>query len=635
MVRKYFFLVILSFLALAGWGINLLAASSGDITFISSVDRDNISINDRLQLTLAVTGTQEIGYPDLSALNDFDILSSGSSSQFSFINGKMSSSKSFTYILIPLREGSLTIPPATVKIGDTVLKAEPITITVTTGSKTAPPPPARQAVFPQAQTSSPPVPKVGTDGLKNRIFIDIDADKNTAYTGDQITLTFRLYHRGVMIDNLQYTPPVTTGFITESMGPQREYRDTVNGVVYDVIELKTALFPATAGTLTIEPAKLTCNLLIRKQAPRRRPDPYNSLFDDFFEDSFFGSYQKYPIKLQSNPVTVTVQTLPTQGKPDIFRGAVGKYGLNLEVSPQTLKVGEPINLTMKVSGPGNITQVSEPVFSNLAHFKTYAPEIKIEITGRNPQITGTKTFQKILIPQDQTITEIPVVEFCYFDPLQQQYQTIQKGPIPITVQAAPKRDSTIVELIKDFSSDEESQQVIKLLAKDIQFIKKTPGQMTLTGTLWYQNFWLWTIFFAVPVIIFVSTAFYVSRHNKLQKDKVYAKAKGARKTARLLLDKAIRCQHQDDSKEFYNVIAKTVQQFISNCLNVPPGDVTTTNLESLLTPRGIRADTIKSLQQLLDKCDIMRFGARTAPSAEMQQTVKQTGHIISVLGKRL
>ena len=634
MVRKSFSLILISLWALISWEITLLASSSQDITFTSSVDRDNISINDRLPLTLIVTGAQDIGYPDLPVLDDFDILSSSSSSQFSFINGKMSSSKSFTYILIPLREGVLTIPSVTIKIGGKILKTEPISVTVVAATQPVPPP-AQQAASPRQQAPPQPGPEAGIAGLKDRIFIEVSADKNTAYTGEQITLTFRLYHRGVMIDNLQYTPPVTTGFITESMGPQREYRDTVNGTVYDVIELKTALFPATAGNLAIEPAKLTCNLLLRKQRSQRRGDFYDSFFDDFFEDSFVGSYQRYPIELESNPVTVTVQTLPAQDKPAIFRGAVGKYDLNIEASPQTLKVGEPINLIMKVSGAGNITQVSEPVLRNLDYFKTYQSEIKTEITGRNPQIAGIKTFQKILIPQDQTITEVPVIEFCYFDPRQEQYRTIKKGPIPVTVQPAPKRDSTIVELIKELSPDDKSQQTIRLLAKDIQFIKKTPGRIIPAGKSWHQNFWLWIIIIVIPLTIFILTALYISRHTRLQEDRVYAKAKGARKTASLLLGEAIKYHRQDNAKEFYHVIAKTVQKFIGDRLNIPPGVVTTAALESLLIPRGVKPDIITSLQQLLDKCDIIRFGAYTVPAAEMKQTIKQTGHIIAVLGKRL
>lgn len=602
-------------------------ALAQDVTFRATVDKDKITLDDQIELTLTVTGSQNVGAPELPELDGFSVVSSGSSSQFSFINGKMSVSKNFVYILMPLKEGKLTIPPATIEVGGKTLKTEPIEIEIIKGVQAPPTAPATKPppVTPQAPPTTP-------SGLKERLFIEVSTDKQTVYPGEQIIMTFRLYHHDVMIDNLQYTPPVTKGFIAEPVGPQKEYRDIKNGIVYDVVELKTAIFPVTGGELTIAPARLKCDLLVREQRQRHRRDDF---FDEFFEDPFFSNYVRYPIELESEPLKITINPLPAENKPDSFRGAVGTYDLTVTASPQSLKAGEPINLVMKVSGAGNITQVPEPIIKDLNGFKGYESEVKTDITGRDPQIAGEKIFQKMIIPQDENIKEIPIIEFSYFDPILKQYHTIAKGPIPISVAPGPKKEPEIVELIKEISPEEEAKKQVKLLAKDIHFIKTSPGRFTEIDRYWYKNFWLWIIIIAIPIMISGLSFMYKKHKMKLQQDIAYSKAKGAYRTARQFLNKAIRYEKQNKPKEFYDSVTKVIQIFIGDRLNVPPGLVTAGNLDNLLISKGIKEDTLKITKDLLDTCDLVRFGSNTANQTEMKKAIKETNHIIVLLGKKI
>lgn len=585
-------------------------AFAQEVTFKATVDKDRVTLNDKIELTLTVTGAQDAGEPELPELDGLDVVSSGSSSQFSFINGQMSVSKNFTYILMPLKEGRLTIPPASITAGGKTLKTEPIDVEVVKGGQRA------VAAGPASTEKT---------GIKERIFIEVTTDKQSAYTGEQIAMTFRLYRRGVMIDNLQYTPPGTKGFVTESMGPQREYRDTVNGVVYDIVELKTAIFPATEGDLTIDPARLKCDLLVREQRQRRIRGGF---FDDFFDDPFFSSYVRYPIDLESEPVRIAVKPLPPENRSLSFKGAVGAYDLAVEASPQSLKAGEPINLVMKVSGSGNVTQVQEPVLKDLTGFKAYESEIRTEITGRDPRIAGSKVFQKIIIPQDETVHEIPLIEFSYFDPLTNQYHKIKKGPFPVTVAPAPKKDTGIVELIKEIAPEEEAKKQIKLLAKDIHFIKTSPGRFTRIERYWYMNIWLWVTIFAGPLLVLTTLTVYKGHKARMETDSAYAKARGAHKIARKLLQEAIGYQKENKPKEFYDACAKAIQKFISDKLNIPIGALSL----DLLTQKDIDTTPIKNL---LAASDMVRFGAHTATQQEMKEVIKEAERIIGILNKKL
>lgn len=341
------------------------------------------------------------------------------------------------------------------------------------------------------------------------------------------------------------------------------------------------------------------------------------------------------MELESLPLIINVKPMPTENKLETFKGAVGTYDLVIEAQPKSLKAGEPINLVMKVSGAGNITQANEPVIKDLSGFKAYDSEVKTDITGRDPQIAGEKVFQKIIIPQSENVKEIPLIEFSYFDPVTNQYKTIRKGPIPITVAPAPEKKTEIVELIKEITPEDEAKKQVQLLGKDIQFIETSPGRFTKTGECWYKNILFWITVILAPIIILGISFIYKTHKTKLEEDIVYAKARSAHKIARQLLAEAIKYQKQDKSKDFYDAVARAVQKIISDRLNIPPGAIITTNLGNLLTPRGIKIDIINSIKNLLDTSDMVRFGAHTANQTEMKQVLKEINSIISVLNKKL
>jgi hypothetical protein len=604
-------------------------AFAQDVTFRAVVNKDKTAVNDPVELTLIVTGAQDTGSPQLPELDGFSVVSSGTSSQFSFVNGHMSASKSFNYILMPQKEGKFTIPPVKIEAEGKTLETEPIEVEVLGGGQ-AGLSQQKQMYEPQEQKE----PQQG--GIEDRIFIKVTADKNTAYIGEQITLMFKLYYKDVRIDNIQYTPPVTKGFVTEPMGNQKEYRDLLGGVIYNIVELKTAVFPATEGELEIEPAKLKCDILVREQRRTAgRRGMYDDFFDDFFEDPFFGNYVRYPLALESETVKINVKPIPPENKPNTFNGSVGAYDLTVDVTPLSLKAGEPINLIMKVKGKGNIIQVQEPAIKDLTGFKAYDSEVKTEITGRDPEIEGQKTFQKMIIPQNENVKEIPQIEFSYFNPAAGKYNAIKKGPFPITVSPGEKKDTGIVELIKETEKEDESKKAVQLFSRDIQYIEKSPGKITKIGQSWYKNIFLWIVIIAVPLIVLGVLSMYAVHRRKLQSDKAYAKAQGAEKAMRRFFAEAEKYKKEKKTKEFYDSIARVLQKYISDRLNVPIGAVTADAISAMLSSKDIAYETINNVKDILNRCDMVRFGAFSGEEQEMAQMIKDTENILRLLGKKL
>ncbi len=215
------------------------------------LDRDQVALSERLTLTVTVNGGGGGARPELPELPDFAVYPAGTSRNFSFVNGKISSATVFTYILAPKREGTFEIPPIAVVEGGTRATSRPLAVTVA-GAGASPSPGGTSAPPPAARGPA------GSGSDPKAIFVTAEADPKNPYVGEQVTLTVRFYQGVRLLERPDYRPPVSTGFWVESLPGERTYYTEVQGRRYHVTELKTALFPTESGDLTIGPARVEC-----------------------------------------------------------------------------------------------------------------------------------------------------------------------------------------------------------------------------------------------------------------------------------------------------------------------------------------------------------------------------------------
>ena len=182
-----------------------------------------------------------------------------------------------------------------------------------------------------------------------------------------------------------------------------------------------------------------------------------------------------PFTLKSEPLKITVQALPLEGKPHDFSGAIGKYALQVEAKPTEVKVGEPITLTMQVTGRGNIETISLPKILGLDGFKTYDPQIKTDERG--------KSFEQVLIPEDESIKAVPEIRFSYFNPEDEQYHTIKKEKIPILVTPLASEEALKIVDLPGVAKTVKREK----LGRDILYIKDSMKGVQKGDSYLYQN----------------------------------------------------------------------------------------------------------------------------------------------------
>ena len=90
--------------------LSLAGFSAQAAEFSAELDRTRVGVDETLTLRLSAVGSLA-GTPDLSPLQqDFEVLSQGTGTSMSFVNGAMSHTREWTLELAPRRTGRLQNP---------------------------------------------------------------------------------------------------------------------------------------------------------------------------------------------------------------------------------------------------------------------------------------------------------------------------------------------------------------------------------------------------------------------------------------------------------------------------------------------------------------------------------------------
>ncbi len=593
--------------------LNLVStAYAKEIKVVISVDKTVVEAGSHFRMTIGVQGAFDTEVPQITPPENFILMYGPSvSTQTSIVNNVVAIFRGFTYSFSPTETGIFELGPATLEYKGKVYTSNSVKIEVVKRT------PFEGDVDADTERSK-------RIDINKRIFVELETDKKEAYIYEQIVESFKLFfQKGLPIDDLDYVAASTKSFLAEKLGEERRYEEVRDGILYNVIELRTALFPLVSGNIEIPPAKFNCNIIIRQQGYR------NSIFDEF---SGRGG-QKYPVERSTDSVKLKIKPLPESDKPDNFAGTVGRFTMDVLAKPTEVNVGDPITLSINIRGKGNIQTIGEPVLApgDEKDFKIYPAETDTTITDRGDGIKGEKLFSKVVEPQHEDIDMIPAISFSYFDPELEKYMTITHNPIPIVVEHSE------VEIPIRFSLEdaEKVKGQVKILTKDILPIMSDLYSFKNQGFAIYNRPLFLAFIFLTPILV-VIVCIYVQRHRELlQTDVGYARKRRALSRAKKQLSNARQLVQLDNPSEFYSTLAKTVMEHIADKLNLAPASITSDNISGILENRGVSHDVIKELRECLESCDYGRFSASQHSKDQMVRTLDTAEEFIMHLEKQL
>ncbi|MBZ0184562.1 MAG: BatD family protein [Melioribacteraceae bacterium] len=564
-------------------------------SFKATVDRTSIPQNVQFQVYFTLDGEDVNKVRNFSPPNfsGFRILSGpNQSSNMTFINGKVSASLTYSYILVGTDIGDFTIGTASVEYDGKRYQTEPIKLSVVKGN-------------PTAQNNQQSDVNVSEEELSKNVFIRAFADKRSVFQGEQVTVEYKLYTK-LNISSPQISKlPSYNGFWSEELEPIRNINFNVEmfeGERYRVATLKrVALFPTKSGELEVTPFELTIPVLIRRKTNQR------SLFDEFFNDSFFSRTETIEYQAKSNKLKINSKPLPTNDVPESFEGAVGEFDFKAVVNETNVKMNDPVNLNIQITGTGNIKLLNVPKFNIPAGFEQYDPKTNETITNRNI-ISGTKIFEYLLVPRVSGERKIGPIEFSYFSPSKGRYITQSSPEFVINIERVEGFTETAVN---GFSKED-----VRLLNEDIRFIKTSQFELERIEDYKILGNWFWIalVFPAAFLIVIIAVR---NKQEKLSANIDLLKYQKAEKEARKKLKEAKKALEKSDTLKFYNEVSKALYGYLQDKLSISQSEFTIESAVSKLNSKNVNEELVNSVKEISDKCEFARFAPKKDTSEEL------------------
>lgn len=547
---------------------------------------------------------------------DFEVLGgpfSSSSSSVQIINGSITKSNKTTYsfYLRALKEGTFKIPAATITIDKKKVKSTTMDITVVPGS---------------GNTAYAGSPRNGDNGSSQSVdlgdvFVEAIPNKKTAYIGEQILLTYKIYFT-IPISQLSVSKsPSYAGFwtkdITDNNGSLQQSSIVRDGKQYAVATVQEiVLIPQKAGTLTVDPLDINCIAQVRRQRERQRS---NDPFEDFFGDVMGSSYTNVKKEIKSQPINIEVRQLPVAERPDSFKGAVGQFTFTSSIDKTEMKSNDAFTVTYTVSGKGNIEllEMPKPVFP--PDFEVYDPKITTTTKNNSYGISGTKKAEYVVIPRVSGNFKLSQTVFSYFDPVKGRYVTLPSEEYDINVaKSANEGGSGII-----YAGGQES---IKVIGTDIRHIMTETKLHRFSGTFFATP--LYFILAALIFALFVSALIIHDKVNKFNKNEVLVRNKKATKTAKKRLQRAYNYLKVNDQNHFYEEYAQALWGYISDKLNIARSQLSMDTVKEMMFGKNAPEDIVNQFIELLNSCEFARF-APGDPGKKMDELYQKGIDVIS------
>ncbi|QNM84939.1 protein BatD [Polaribacter pectinis] len=577
--------------------ISLLSLSviAQEATLTSKVSKNKLGLNQRLRIEFSVDkqGGDNFTPPNFT---NFKIVGGPSQSvSQSWINGKVSFSQSYTYIIQPTRKGELTIGAASVEFGGKTIKSEPIKIIVLDAVE---------------------IPKDPNDPnyiAQQNIHLVAEISKSRPYVGEGIYVEYRLYvSENVSVYNYGVTEaPKYNGFWNQEIkinGQLPVRKGKYNGEDYRYITLQKALLiPTKSGKLEIDPMKM--DIVIGVPTGRA----------DFFGNVITRNVTK---EFSSAKKIIRAKDLPLEGKPANFIGAVGDFNFDVALSKGVLKANESSQIKVEISGKGNLKLFELPEITTPVELEKYQPERKEKVRVASNGISGSVSDLYTIVPQYKGKYKIPNVSFSYFNPKEEKYKTITSEDFYVDVIEGKELVTVDTNSIK--------KQDVVVTGKNFRYIA-TKSSFTTTENSDFFKSNLFYVLLLLPLITIPIGIFIAKKNEERSNDIVGNRTRKAERLAKKYLSEA---QKQLGKKEaFYEALERALHNYLKAKLGVETADISKEKITQILESKKVDNTTIHQFIEVLKSSDFARYTPFTA--TQMKEEFERAKEVIVQLDKQL
>lgn len=584
--------------AAAAAGCLAAAASGAPLEVEFDVKPKAVRLGDMVSATFTVSGADDPPAPELPPLPDFRVSSRPAMGRQTIMsNGRIHTSRTFTYQMMPTKEGTFRIGPIDYEVD------------------------GREITLPAVEVRVAPRDAVSAGSgqrLDDLLFARIELSNDDLYVQENAEVLLSVYVAELRLGrDFQLSGLPTSGLSFQSFRDIEGDREYLDGRMYTVRRFRSYVRGLTAGRFEIAPT-LTVPLYSTSQRSRRS----SSVFDSFFFRDLMSASR--PIEVRPPPVTVTIRPLPEAGRPSDFSGAVGQFQFDAQAQPRTVQAGDPITLTLGISGRGNLDAVSAPKLDFGPAFRLYDPRLVSKQI--NDSLTyGRKSFEQVIIPVREDIEALPQVSFSYFDPESDEYRTLRRGPFHVTVTPGEEAAARVVQAPRE---EHGAAADVDVLEADIAYLKTQPGRWrNRRPPAWYLRGSFWAVQSLPPLLSAV--AFAVARRREgLARDQARSRRARAPRELAGRLPEVQRALEEGRHREFYEALWHALSSYFGDRLNLPPGAVAGPQVVNAFERAGMPSEHLDRLRHLFDLCEQARFGFSPSDQSAMTDSDRRAAGVI-------
>lgn len=591
---KYIKIILFLFLTLS-LNISFGQDEIETVQFEAKLSKKRLGINERLRVDFIMNKDGDNFNPP--SFENFTVVGGPNTSiSNSWINGKRSYSKTYSYFLAPKKRGIFTIGQATIEIKGNVYKSIPVKVEVS------------------AAVDKPTDPNDPDYIVSQNIHLVAEVSKSDPYLNEAITVVYKLYvspNTGVSnwreIDNPRYNDFWSQNIDMKGLKVQN---GTYKGEDYRYVILrKTVLYPQKTGKLNIEP--LTLDITVEVPTNKR----------DIFGGRLMQSVHR---TVAAGNRTINVKPLPDKGRPLNFSGAVGDFNFKVTTSKNELKATEALVATVEVSGKGNLKLFKLPKITLPSSLEVYEPEHNEKVSTNLSGMQGKISDSYTIVPQYQGKYPIPSISFSYFNPKTDRYESISSKELVINVTEGPTNTQSNTDAIT-----QNKQQIISASNQFASFktsttlVSKEPAYFFKSKLFWGS---LIAPLLAIPLAILIRR-----KREERENDIVGNRMRLANKLARKYLGEAKRNLGQKE--EFYEALHRALHNYLRAKLNLETSEFSKEKIKSVLADRGVDEGTIHSFLELLQSCELARF--TPSSRAEMKDDYGKAAEVITEIDKQI
>lgn len=565
------------------------------IEFVMNLSKDKLGLNERLRVDFTMNKDGDNFKPP--QFENFRVVMGPSQSiSSSWVNGKRSFSKTYSYILVPTARGSFTINQATIEIDGQTYKTTPQQVEVT------------------AAVDKPNDQKTVDDVADENLHLVAEVSKGNPYLNEAVTVVYKLYvSPNISVTN--YRPldnPTYNNFWSQDIPVTKHTAQNgiYEGKPYRYVVLKrVVLYPQKAGKLDIEP--LSLEIFVDVPTNRR----------DFFGGRIYTSTSK---TVSAGRRTINVKPLPEAGKPANFSGAVGDFDFSVTTSKTQLNASESLQAIVEVSGKGNLKLFQLPEPELPSSLEVYDPEYDEDIRTYSSGMEGKVSNNYTIVPSFRGKYPIPSISFSYFNPETGSYKTINSEEINIEVIEGPMSGSATA------ASPAANKQLVVPTGEQFHFIHINPNLSPIQVNRFFGSKLFFILLFA-PLLLIPIAIFAFKKREAIASDVEGNKIKRANKLARKYLSTAKK--ELGNKEAFYVALEKGLHNYLKAKLHIETSEFSKDKITGILSDKKVEKADIDGFISLLTSCEMARYSPFS--NVQMQQDYEKASEVISNLDKQL